>query len=300
MHYNGLYPLISVLLPVYNAADFVYSSIESILNQTYTNFELLILDDASNDGSMGIIQTFSDRRIRLFTEKENMGIVYQLNKGLHLSHGTYIARMDADDFSFPDRFRVQIEYMMSHPHIDVLGCQAEMFGDKAGVTKFPTCPGCADYLLNYYCTVLHPSVMIKSEVFTKRGFRYRNIPYAEDYMLWIDISNGNNISSLQDVLLKYRIHKGQTNQIRFDEQYQSSIKARSFKIQKTYFGTSRNFQALFNHLANDYIFYGERISTITDELKINLWDSLSLRYNHFLRYSCKKPIVDFVYSSLKN
>jgi glycosyltransferase involved in cell wall biosynthesis len=206
---------ISVLMPIFNSKPFLKDSIQSILNQTYRNFELLILDDGSSDFPDEIINGFDDSRIKYYREDENKGIVFQLNKGISLSKGKYIARMDADDVSLPDRFEKQI-YFFEDPinsKIDILGTNAVKIGNEFGVIDFKNYrPKQISFMLNFYCALLHPTVMMRKSIFDN-GLRYsENYKYAEDYALWRMVDNGKNIAILPNQLLEYRIHKGQTNQ----------------------------------------------------------------------------------------
>ena len=220
--------LISVILPVYNSEKYISEAIHSILDQTYANFELLLLDDGSTDNTLLIINEFQDERIRIFTSDKNYGIVHQLNKGIDNSQGEFIARMDADDISFPERFNKQIEFLNTHPKIDVLGTFAEKFGDESGLIEYKyNKPEQISFLLNFYCNMLHPTVMMRKRIFSK--CKYSNdYPLAEDYGLWCQVNNGSNLYILDEVLLDYRIHNEQTNKSskRLKVQYDSVLKVK--------------------------------------------------------------------------
>ncbi len=127
-------PKVTVLMPVYNAEKYLKTAIESILKQTFSDFELLIINDGSTDGSEEIIRSFNDKRIRLFNNEQNLGIIKTLNKGLNLAKGEYIIRMDADDISLPDRLELQVKYMEENPGIGISGTQARIFGDTKKFT----------------------------------------------------------------------------------------------------------------------------------------------------------------------
>jgi glycosyltransferase involved in cell wall biosynthesis len=206
--------LISVILPVYNSEKYIFEAVQSILYQTYTNFELLILDDGSIDNTISIIENFNDERIILFKSEKNYGIVHQLNKGIDNCKGEFIARMDADDISHPERFEKQIIFFEDsrNSDIDVLGTDAMKIGDENGIFEFKNYkPKQISFLLNFNCAILHPSVMIRKRIFEK-GLRYsENYKFAEDFALWKKIDNGSNISILPEILIDYRIHKSQTN-----------------------------------------------------------------------------------------
>jgi glycosyltransferase involved in cell wall biosynthesis len=226
--------LVSVLLPCFNSEPFIGEAIESILNQTYSNFELIILDDGSTDNTKSIIQVFKDSRIKLLCEIENKGIVYQLNKGIEHARGEYIARMDADDISFPERFQKQVDFLEDSINfkIDVLGTDAFSIGSSnKPIIHENYLPKQISFMLNFKCPILHPTVMMRKSLFSN-GLRYSgDFKYAEDYALWRMLDNGSNMAILTDQLLMYRIHNAQTNQDldRLKIQIESCLKVGSIK-----------------------------------------------------------------------
>ncbi len=121
---------VTILMPVYNGEKYLKEALESILNQTFTNFEFLIINDASTDNSKNIINSFNDHRIKLIENKENLGLTKSLNKGISISQSEYIARMDADDISLPKRLGIQVKFMDKHPEIGAVGTWAKIIGDK--------------------------------------------------------------------------------------------------------------------------------------------------------------------------
>ena len=125
--------LVSVIMSNYNTPEeFLRASIESVLNQTYSNFEFIIVDDCSTDNSLEIIKSYQDERIVVLENKENLGITKSLNRGLEIAKGEYVARMDADDISFPKRFETQVEYLKNNPQVIVCGTGVELIGDWQG------------------------------------------------------------------------------------------------------------------------------------------------------------------------
>lgn len=206
--------LVSVLMPCYNSELYIGEAIQSILDQTYSNFELIILDDGSTDNTKSIIAGFEDTRIIVLCEKENKGIVYQLNKGIEHSRGEYIARMDADDISLSERFQKQVDFLedIGNKKIDVLGTDANSIGTETKVIKYKNYkPKQISFLLNFYCPILHPTVMMRKELFIN-GLKYPSeYKYAEDLALWRLVDNGKNFAILNESLLYYRIHPDQTN-----------------------------------------------------------------------------------------
>jgi GT2 family glycosyltransferase len=203
-------PAISVLMPVYNAGHFLAPAVESVLAQTFSDFELIAIDDGSSDDSGKVLAAFAarDTRIRVF-DQENRGIVATLNRALELARAPLVARMDADDLSRRDRFAKQVAYLREHPEIAVLSGAMDLIDASGAYLRtdmFPTEPDEVRNELQRRNCVAHPAVMARTEVLRAAG-RYRNTAlYAEDYDLWLRISEHNQIANLSDVLLSYRVH----------------------------------------------------------------------------------------------
>ena len=198
-------PLISVILPVYNAAGYVEESIQSILNQTCENFELIIIDDGSNDNSGGLIKNIKDARIRFYSQP-NMGLAKTLNKGIELANGEFIARQDADDISMPERFEKQIQFLIANPEVNLLGTWAEIFPVKNNVPRFHKHPANDSELkfeLFFDCPFVHSSVMLRKECLKTTGY-YNPEKTAEDFDLWARIARSSKVANIPDVLLRYR------------------------------------------------------------------------------------------------
>lgn len=203
------HPKISVVMPVYNSAEYLSASLDSILKQTFSDFELIVVDDGSTDDSIKILQTCRDPRVRVLANSRNLGIPQTLNRGLDASCGVYVARMDADDISFPQRFERQVVHMDTHPEIGLLGTAVQHIGAWSGCRDERLVrPGpCAAYLL-FATPVAHPTVMIRRSFLTSNHLRYHeSFKSAQDYELWTRISEVSGVANLSDVLLSYRMHK---------------------------------------------------------------------------------------------
>ncbi len=201
--------LISVLMPVYNCRQYVAEAIRSILQQTYRDFEFIIIDDGSTDGSGHILRVFavSDSRIRLIS-RPNRGLVPSLNEGLSLSRGEFIARMDADDISFPTRLERQLAFMSSHPTVVATGTQHELIDDRSrllgAARQHPLYhEDAVEWILTGRCPLNHPSVMMRRTAVLSVG-GYRDHP-AEDLDLWIRLSECGQIRNVPDTLMRYRL-----------------------------------------------------------------------------------------------
>lgn len=204
---------ISVIMPAYNAEEYIKEAIDSILNQTFTDFEFIIIDDCSTDSTAEIIKAYTDERIKYYKNEKNLGVAETLNRGLDLATGDYIARMDSDDISLPKRFEKQVKFMGKHRDVSVLGTSIEFFGAMSGVRFFSGTHEELKVDLLFDCCFAHPSVMIRRETLVKEGYRYDNaFNKMEDYNLWTEVVKRYKLATIKDVLLKYRIHKGQVTQ----------------------------------------------------------------------------------------
>jgi glycosyltransferase involved in cell wall biosynthesis len=203
-------PAVSVLMPVYNAGRFLPAALESILAQTVADFELIAIDDGSRDGSAGVLQDFAarDPRIRVFSQ-ENRGIVATLNRALELARAPLVARMDADDLSRPDRFAKQISYLRQHPEVAAVSGAMDVIDDGGAYLRtdvFPTLPGAIESELIHRNCFCHAPVMARTAALRSVGGYRRNVQYAEDYDLWLRLSEVARLASLPDVLYSVRMH----------------------------------------------------------------------------------------------
>lgn len=202
---------ISVVMPVYNSEKYIREAIESILNQTYRNFEFIIINDGSSDNSLNIINEYAsmDDRIVVISRK-NMGLVYSLNEGIALARGKYIARMDSDDISLLNRFEKQISYMNQHGEVDILGTTMYFLGGAQNEKKWfykQFNDNNIEELFLDANSIPHPSVMFKKETIVKLGGYKNKYVTAEDYDLWLRaIRYGYKIAKLDEALIKYRLH----------------------------------------------------------------------------------------------
>lgn len=218
-------PKISVVMPAYNAEKYIGEAIDSILNQTFTDFEFIIINDGSTDRTKEIILEYDDSRIVLLENEKNSGIVVTLNKGLDAAKGEYIARMDADDIAVPERLKIQVEYMDKHLEVGVLGAGIRIFGDDIEPYDrvFTTNPEQLKSELIFNSCVAHPTVMIRKAVLDSEHFRYdKNYAGAEDYVLWWGLSQKAKIATVPDILHHYRIHRNQITQDK-SEKYQKMM-----------------------------------------------------------------------------
>src|ERR1035437_9636183 len=192
-------PVISVLMPVYNAEPYLKEAIESVLNQSFRDFELLLIDDASTDKSVEIIKSYHDNRIVLLQKPINSGYNDSLNMAIPFAKGEYIARMDADDLSLDNRFLKQYNYMEQHPDILVLGTMLKVIGADFSNKYHPITYDQVKLFSLMGSPVAHPTVFIRRSVFDTYNLKYdRNFEPAEDYDLWSRILEIGKIENLPD------------------------------------------------------------------------------------------------------
>jgi glycosyltransferase involved in cell wall biosynthesis len=206
---KNLEPKISVLMPVYNCRRFIEDSVISILNQTFKDFEFIIIDDCSTDGTYEYLLTLTDPRIILIRKIANSGYTISLNMGIEMAKGMYIARMDGDDISLPDRFEKQITFMNKNP--DVIVCGG---GYKAIGSDFIFIPKASnDELLVEllsYSPLAHPTAFFRTKTLKDNKIKYTpHYEPAEDYKMWITLSEYGKLANLTDIILQYRIHPNQ-------------------------------------------------------------------------------------------
>lgn len=206
---NNEQPLVSVIMPLYNAETYLREAIDSILAQSYPHFELLILNDGSSDASEAICLSYQDPRIR-YHFHQNIGLAGTLNKGLELSTGKYIARQDQDDIAHKDRFEKQVAYLESHPKVLLLGTRANVFSDTQAFIKqhnHATHPALLKFDLLFDNPFVHSTVMFRKKDIDLIGGYNTDRSYFEDYDLWSRFAQKGDVANLPDVLLEYRHHE---------------------------------------------------------------------------------------------
>lgn len=228
-------PTVSVVMSCHNEEFYVGAAIQSILEQTYREFEFIIIDDASTDHTVDIIRSYckQDTRIILLLNSRNLGLAASLNKGIRAAKGRYIARMDADDRSYPERLERQICFLNKNLEVDILGTAIyrvhKRTGQSIGLHSLPEAH--EDIVKNLFKkpVVYHPTVMVRKTVFTRLGYYNENIPWGEDADLWYRIYDRVIFHNLPDPLVEYKV-KGSLSLIA--AYYNLSNKIRHLKNQK--------------------------------------------------------------------
>ena len=264
-------PLISVLLPVYNAELFIEEALQSVLSQTYTNFECIIIDDASTDKSVEIIKSFNDNRIILIEKEQNTGYTKNLNYGITVAKGKYIARMDADDISLPTRFEKQINQFESNPSLVVCGTIFQII-DSDKIIYNPETHDAIKLAMLKDSAIGHPTAMIKSSVLKNNSINYDpTYEPAEDYNLWVKLLAHGEFYNIQEVLFLYRVHENQVSNVRKNLQRDSASKSR-FKM-LSYFNVplTTNQEKAYSNLFS----YTKKVDTEDLNMFLELQDAIN-------------------------
>ena len=202
-------PQISVVMSVYNGGKYVREAVESILNQTFTDFELIVIDDGSTDGTSEILASYNDSRIILLINEKNIGLPASLNKGISVARGDYIARMDADDVCLPERFGLQVKFLDNHPEIGVLGGNIsiiDLLGVQIRTLNYLSSHAEIKWLMCFENPIAHSTVMMRTKLLNQLG-GYLNYNASEDYDLWQRMSEVTKLANLSEIVLQYRVHE---------------------------------------------------------------------------------------------
>lgn len=240
-------PKVTVLLSVFNGEKYLKEAIESILNQTFEDFEFLIINDCSTDNTLKIIESYDDERIKLINNEINLGLQKNLYKGVEIAGGEYIARMDADDISFPDRLETQVEFMDKKPEIGICGTWVKTLGkNKDFVGKYYSDPKEVKASLLFNTSLAHPTVIIRKKYLVKYNLNYnQDFKESEDYDLWTRCADFFSIANIPKILVYYRYHtESKSNKGRTELNNNSSL-IRTRQLKKI--GISPNDQELLLH-----------------------------------------------------
>jgi glycosyltransferase involved in cell wall biosynthesis len=249
-------PVVTVLMPVYNASGFVLEAVKSILTQSFTDFELLIIDDGSTDSSMAELAGIADPRVRLEKNEKNLGLIATLNRGLELARGEFVARMDADDLSLPTRLEKQVTFLREHPEIGVCGTATETFGfGSPQINTYLQTHEQLTTLLVFNSCLSHPSIMFRKSI---ADLRYdADFKHAEDYELWTRLMTQTRFVSLPEVLLKYRIHAAQVTSKQRDAVREMAMRVRRNVIARLDLSPTREEMQVHNQLSNSETIRGK-------------------------------------------
>ena len=238
----GTSPRVSVVMPVLDGMPFVEQAVRSILAQTFTDFRFIIINDGSTDGTRQVLDGLADADPRIhLSHQENQGVSIATNRGLHMARGEYVALMDADDISLPERFEKQVAFLDENPQIGVVGTQVQ-FVDSQGVPSeatwpLPESPGLTAWRTLFRCCIANPSVMMRrSTLLEVGGYRAVCNSYSQDYDLWTRLVRKTGLTNLSDTLLQFRRHGKNLTLTEADRQERVAIDS-TFSLHKKYIGT---------------------------------------------------------------
>lgn len=224
-------PIISVLMPVHNGEKYLSVSIKSILSQSFKNYEFIIVDDGSVDNSLKIIESYKqkDKRIIVIRNTKNIGTTKSLNKGLLSAKGKYIVRMDADDWSYPDRLKKQYDFMQKNPHVGVSGGTIEVCDENLkiiSVREYPLTDKAIRKIIFSYSPFAHSATIWNKKIMMEIGGYNDNIPVSQDCELYFNVGKINKFGNVGDKLIKLRMHGDSVSILKNFQQEKYAIFAR--------------------------------------------------------------------------
>lgn len=221
---------VTVLMPTYNVAPYVKEAIDSVLHQTFGDFILLVVDDASTDNTLEVVRTIDDPRIRIAAFPNNVGLADNLNRGLDMIDTELMARMDGDDIALPHWLQSEIDYLDAHPEVGVCGGCGQRFGTSQSLIRFPEQHDDIAANMLFECTIIVPTV--RMSVVRQHGLRYRKDAFpAEDYRFWADCLRVTRLHNIPDTLFRYRMHPTQICTARREEQQRKVAQVRRYMLE---------------------------------------------------------------------
>jgi len=280
-------------------------AMKSILNQTFSDFEFLIIDDGSTDQSIDQIMLYDDPRIQLIKNKKNLGQSETLNKGLSLARGEYIARMDQDDISMPERLKKQFEFMENNSNIDVCGSWVQLMGKYDGIVELETDSERIKISLLTNQNLAHPAVMIRKNTLVKYDFNYNpTITIGNDYDLWVRMFEYCSFANIPDALIKYRMHDNQYSKIMWEQKNAETNRILTNLLKKIGIHLDDSdliiHKKVFTGYGIDSLSIGEVFKYLmrlrTSNLQKNIFDPVI--FNEFLRIKWRRFMLNHNYKLL--
>lgn len=292
-------PKLSVIIPVFNAEKYLQDAIDSIIHQSFTDWELIIINDGSTDCSETIIESYSDTRLKYYKNEQNIGLISTLNKGIALCKGDYIARMDADDISENNRFAIQIAFLEKNREYAMCGSYAKVIDENNNETGKIVNLQTNDYLqinLLFSVPFIHPSMMIRCNVLQKNHFD-SEYKHAEDYDLWCRIAKNYKIANIPDYLLKYRWHTSNVSVI--NSKTQEDIKNKIIRRELQNIGLQPSDKELYLHKVT-FIQFDSKTEKLkeafTDYDQLNLWFQKIIDANNNAQRYNESSLLAFLWS----
>lgn len=260
-------PRVTVLMPVHEGERYLREAVDSILRQTFGDFELLAVDDGSRDRTYEILSSYRDRRIHVRRHTRNEGLIASLNEGLDLAAGEYVARMDADDVAHPERLARQVRFLDAQPDIAAVGTGVRNFGAATDSWTLRHEPAAIRARLLFETALSHPTVMLRASALERLGIRYDpEYPLAEDYQLFVELAERAALANLPETLLHYRFHGGQTSATNAEQQRATMRRIRARQLQRLGLRPTEADLTLHGHI-------GSGIFTASEEFldRADLW-----------------------------
>lgn len=284
--------MVSVLMPAYNAAEHIGEAMDSILAQTFVDFEFLIINDGSTDNTVDIINGYDDPRIKLIHNDGNKGLIYSLNYGLEIAQGKYIARMDADDIAMDTRFEKQVSFLENNPDVSILGTAFILMGTPYEI-HHPNYNEEIRIKLLDDGAFAHPTVMMRKDSIDSNNIRYNaDYKYIEDYQFWVEAAIKNlKMANLDEVLLQYRQHFNQVSSLKYEEQEETKQRIK-LEYLSHYFG---------EYMSIDELISVNQCFDIDLPSKIAILDKLSKtnnKYNLFYKKYFDRYINILIYRNV--
>ena len=254
---------VSIIMPVYNGSKFLSASIDSILSQTFEDFEFIIIDDGSTDNSLELIKNYKDERIKLFVNEKNMGVTNTLNKALKLANCELIARHDCDDIALPTRLAKQVDIMSSKTEVVCVGAWMELIDKNNKVLtywKYPKTDNLINWKLLFNNAIGHPVAMFRKSNADKLVGYSNDFKDAEDYEFWARMSRDGEFYNLPEVLIRYRVHENSISQSKIASQQSTQTKISNTLIQNL-LDQEPNYNYSYPSIAsqNDFLLYREKV-----------------------------------------
>lgn len=253
-------PTVSVIMPVYNAQKYIGKAIESVLGQTYEDFEFILIDDGGNDDSVEIAKGYADQRIKMYHNRRNMGIAFSRNLAIRKSSGKYIAIMDDDDISLPDRLKQQVDFMKYNPKIDVVGGRSSII-DETGKVISESEAMQENYKMNkvmflFYNSFHNSETLVRKSLVDQYKICYQDhLLGMEDFRFWIDCARYGRISNINTEVLQYRVTKsnetGRVRQEQAEERRKLFGNLRRYSLESNGFQLTEEEMELLNAVVNE-------------------------------------------------
>ncbi|BBB24807.1 glycosyltransferase family 2 protein [Amphritea japonica] len=299
------FPLVSVIIPVYNGEKYLLESLESVLHQTYPNIEIIVVDDCSTDNGAGLIAALDADNIIVLRNDTNSGVSASRNKAIRSAKGKYIAFMDADDVSLPHRIECQVNFLEDNSEFGLLSSAYQTFEEdllsgKKSLKQLPCNPDEIAAQLLFQCVICCPAAMLRGSLVQEHELYFdESLSMCEDWDLWYRVSQVSRVSNVEDVLVYYRKHSNNSSRKR-TEMYRSKIRL----IQRSFRDYGGCVDSLFNgdlYIKSDPAFglFVEQVEQLANNNRIEKWfgDKEAVKACAYVLYEIYKTNVDVLGNS---